>query len=91
MDFIYFYGYMLGEFCRENTNTSGYPSVNMTQFGKFEFQIPSISRQREISSKLFSFEDLTQNINTGLPAEIEFRRKQYEYYRETLLTFKELS
>ena len=33
---------------------------------------------------------LTNDISIGLPAEIEARQKQYEYYREKLLTFKEL-
>ena len=37
------------------------------------------------------FDALCNNIKEGLPAEIEARQKQYEYYREKLLTFKESS
>ena len=36
----------------------------------------------------YRFEALTTDLQSGLPAEIEARRKQYEYYREQLLTFK---
>ena len=49
--------------------------------------------KREIGdvSILDRFETLTTDLQSGLPAEIEARRKQYEYYREQLLTFKRIS
>ena len=40
---------------------------------------------------LDKFDALVNDLTSGLPAEIEARRKQYEYYRDQLLTFKELS
>jgi type I restriction enzyme S subunit len=40
---------------------------------------------------LNQFDDICTNMFTGLPAEIEARQKQYEYYRDKLLTFKKLS
>ncbi len=46
-----------------------------------------LSRQKQIVSILDKFEKLTIDISIGLPAEIEARRKQYEYYRNKLLTF----
>jgi type I restriction enzyme S subunit len=46
--------------------------------------------QREIVSILDKLDALVNDITYGLPAEIEARRKQYEYYRNKLLTFKEL-
>lgn len=56
------------------------------------FKIPALSleKQKQIVSILDKFEKLTNDISIGLPAEIEVRRKQYEYYRNKLLTFKEL-
>lgn len=42
-----------------------------------------------IVSILDRFDALTTDITTGLPAEIEARRRQYKYYRDKLLTFKE--
>ena len=50
--------------------------------------IPSLEEQEKIASILDRFDTLTTDITAGLPAEIEARRKQYEYYRDKLLTFK---
>ena len=52
--------------------------------------IPSLEEQERIANILDNFHDLCNDISEGLPAEIEARRKQYEYYRDKLLTFKEL-
>ena len=54
-----------------------------------ELKIPSFREQARIVSILDRFDALTTDIAHGLPAEIEARRKQYEYYRDKLLTFKE--
>jgi type I restriction enzyme S subunit len=51
--------------------------------------IPSLDEQARIVAILDRFDALTTDITSGLPAEIEARRKQYEYYRDKLLTFKE--
>ena len=56
---------------------------------KIKIPVPSLEKQKQIVSILDKFEKLTNNISIGLPAEIEARRKQYEYYRNKLLTFKE--
>lgn len=53
--------------------------------------IPPIEEQERIVSILDRFDALCNDISIGLPAEIESRRKQYEYYRDKLLTFKEVS
>jgi len=51
--------------------------------------LPSLLEQRRIASMLDSFKAMTKSVCVGLPAEIDARRKQYEYYRDRLLTFKE--
>lgn len=51
--------------------------------------VPSIERQNSIVAVLDSFENLVNDITQGLPAELAARRRQYEYYRDKLLTFKE--
>lgn len=56
---------------------------------KTEISIPTIEKQKEIVSKLKYFDKLCNDITNGLPAEIELRQKQYEYYRDKLLKFKE--
>ncbi len=50
--------------------------------------IPTLEKQEQIVRILDSFESICNNITSGLPAEIEARHKQYEYYRDKLLTFK---
>lgn len=50
--------------------------------------IPSIEKQNKIVEKLDYIDNLCNNYETGLPAEIAARHKQYEYYRDKLLTFK---
>lgn len=52
--------------------------------------IPSIEEQNRIVRILDNFYSITNDISDGLPAEIEARQKQYEYYRDKLLAFKEI-
>ena len=54
-----------------------------------ELNLPSLETQKRIVSILDRFDTLCNDLSTGLPAEIEARQKQYEYYRDKLLTFKE--
>ena len=50
--------------------------------------VPSLDVQNRIVNVLDNFEKICSDLNIGLPAEIEARQKQYEYYRDKLLTFK---
>lgn len=59
-------------------------------FKRVQMPVPPLEKQKHIVSILDKFEKLTNDISVGLPAEIEARRRQYEYYRNKLLTFKEL-
>ena len=52
--------------------------------------IPTVKEQKKITEILDRFDILCNDLSTGLPAEIEARQKQYEYYRDKLLSFKEL-
>lgn len=52
--------------------------------------LPSMDEQEKIVSLLDRFDNLVHDVSEGLPAEIEARQKQYEYYRNKILTFKEL-
>ena len=53
-----------------------------------QIPLPTLEEQRRIVSILDRFDALCNDLTSGLPAEIEARRKQYEYYRDKLLTFK---
>lgn len=52
--------------------------------------VPPLEQQQRIVDILDRFDTLCNDISSGLPAEIEMRQKQYEYYRDKLLSFKEL-
>ena len=54
------------------------------------FPIPTLEEQKKIVSAIKKFYVLCNDISEGLPAEIEARRKQYEYYRDKLLSFEEV-
>ena len=67
----------------------GNPSLTSTAMSKIHIPIPPLEVQQEIVEVLDKFDALIHDISCGLPAEINARRKQYEYYRDRLLTFKE--
>ncbi len=90
MKFFFYQCFLLGEWCKKNTNVSGFASVDMTAFKKYKFPIPPLEIQQEIVTILDQFSLLTTDLLAGIPAEIEARKKQYEYYREKLLAFKPL-
>lgn len=60
----------------------------MRALEQFVVSIPDLKEQNRIVSILDRFDALCNDLTSGLPAEIEARRKQYEYYRDKLLTFK---
>ncbi|BAK81234.1 restriction endonuclease subunit S [Candidatus Arthromitus sp. SFB-rat-Yit] len=68
---------------------ASYPSITDTLVKKYMISIPSIEKQQKIINILDRFDKLCNDLTEGLPAEIEARKKQYEYYRDKLLTFKE--
>ena len=64
------------------------PQFNTGAISQVNIPLPSLEEQNRIVSILDRFDRLTNDLTTGLPAEIEKRRQQYEYYRDKLLTFK---
>ena len=58
-------------------------------FSKIRIPIPPLDEQARIVAILDKFDALVNDISSGLPAEIQARRKQYEHYRDRLLSFKE--
>ncbi|MCM1310433.1 MAG: restriction endonuclease subunit S [Bacteroides sp.] len=87
--FIYYYMFIVDEFCKNNTNVSGFASVDMGKLKKMPFPIPPLPMQKRIVAILDRFEALVNDLTKGIPAEISARREQYEYYRNRLLTFKQ--
>lgn len=65
------------------------PRGDKSAIMEYMFVIPTLEKQKEIASTLDEFDKLANDIASGLPAEIEARRRQYEYYRDELLDFRE--
>lgn len=63
------------------------PKLNQKNLNKIPIPLPAPDEQHRIVSILDRFDALCNDLTSGLPAEIEARRKQYEYYRDKLLTF----
>ena len=74
-----------------NQQGASYPAIGDKVLKDYEIPVPSLEMQEKIATVLDRFNALCNDISTGLPAEIEARQKQYEYYRDKLLTFKEKS
>ncbi|QQW89213.1 restriction endonuclease subunit S [Helicobacter pylori] len=70
---------------------AGIPALNKADIETLTIPIPPLEIQQEIVKILDQFLALTTDLLAGIPAEIEARKKQYEYYREKLLTFKPLT
>ncbi len=69
---------------------AGIPALNKADIETLTIPIPPLEIQQEIVKILDQFSALTTDLLAGIPAEIKARKKQYEYYREKLLTFKPL-
>lgn len=67
------------------------PQISLKVTEEFVIPFPPQSEQQRIVDILDRFDALCNDISIGLPAEIEARQKQYEYYRDKLLAFKEIS
>ena len=83
--FLYYYCFLLDEYCLNHTNVSSFASVDMRAFRAFEFPILPLDVQCEIASILDQF----TRLETELEAEIEARRSQCAYCRDRLLSFPE--
>ena len=88
--FIYYYMFIVDEFCKNNTNVSGFASVDMDKLKRMPIPIPPIPVQEKIVAILDRFEALVNDLCSGLPAEIEAVNARYEFYRNHLLSFTPL-
>ncbi len=88
LKFLYFYLQTIDvSYCVAGTP----PKINQENLKQIKIPIPPLEIQQEIVKILDQFSLLTTDLLAGIPAEIEARKKQYEYYREKLLTFKPLT
>lgn len=89
--FVYHYLITKSTYIKANVRKASIPRLSRTVIEKIEIPVPPIEEQQRIVDILDRFDALCNDISAGLPAEIEARQKQYEYYRDKLLTFQEMS
>jgi len=89
-EYLYFYLDGKYEHLRAISNGDGTRGgLSLRLLRPYKMPLPSLEVQNRIVVILRRFEQLINDISSGLPAEIEARKKQYEYYRDKLLSFKE--
>ena len=87
----YFFENKIENVMNESSRGGGIKNVpSVRELKEIKISVPSVEKQKEIVLLLDNFSSICTDISSGLPAEIEARQKQYEYYRDQLLTFKEL-
>lgn len=79
------------EMVRVKASHGSQPNLGMRELEKFEVSIPPLDEQLRLVEILDRFDALCNDITQGLPAEVQARRRQYEYYRDKLLSFQPLA
>lgn len=86
--YLYYYLMTKQDYLSSQVRKASVPRLSPIVIKDLVIPIPSLDEQQRIVSILDRFDTLTNDLTAGLPAEIEKRRQQYEYYRDKLLTFK---
>lgn len=88
-DFLYHFlsSDLVLNYWNSKINSGSVSNLNADIIKSLEIPIPTLSEQERIARVLDNFDTLTSSITEGLPREIELRQKQYEYYRNMLLSF----
>ena len=85
--FIFYYFYIIDDWCKKNIYVGNFPSVDVLQLKKLDFPIPPLSVQSRIVEILDKFTVMEAELEEQLQAELELRKKQYQHYREQILNF----
>ena len=83
--FLYYFLTTVG--LGEMNQAGGVPSQTQSVLNELKIPVPPLAEQARIVAILDKFDALTNSLTEGLPREIELRQKQYEYYRDVLLSF----
>ena len=86
--YLCFYLHSQNEYIYSRVRKASIPRLSRTVVEKIKIPLPPLEEQQRIVDILDRFDTLCNDISKGLPAEIEARKKQYEYYRDKLLIFK---
>lgn len=91
IDLKYIYYFLQNFNLNKLAKGGGQPLITGGQIKDIDLNLPPYEEQKRVSSILNKFDTYINSLDVGLPAEIEIRKKQYEYYRGQLLNFKELN
>lgn len=88
----FLYYYLIGQqhFLQSKVRKAGIPTLDALIIEKLQIPIPPLHIQQKIVGILDRFTELTAELTAELAEELTARQKQYEYYRDKLLTFNEL-
>ena len=86
-EYVYYYLNSIKDYLANKSYGSAQDNLNLSTFSSLKIPVPSLEIQSRIVQVLDSFDKVCNDLNIGLPKEIELRQKQYEYFREKLLTF----
>ena len=89
--FLYYYLKSIQDYLLSLKRGGALQHITSKHISNLSIPVPPLSEQEKIVSILDNFDNLCNNTKTGLPAEIEKVQKQYEYYRDKLLDFKQTS
>lgn len=76
-------------FLKSRVRKAGIPTLDANVIENLKIPLPPLAEQERIVAILDKFDKLCNDLSAGIPAEIAARKKQYEYYRDKLLTFEE--
>ena len=86
--YLYFYiTAFIKPYVKARSKDGTLPYITLPILSGFEIPLPPLAEQERIVAILDRFDSLCNSLTEGLPAEIELRKKQYEYYRDKLLSF----
>ena len=85
--YVFHYFFLINEELKRIGSDATLQIIGIKKLEKIKIPLPTLEEQQRIASILDKFDTLVNSISEGLPKEIALRRKQYEYYRERLLSF----
>ncbi len=88
--YLYYYlnSFYVKDYIEQKAHGGGYKNIGIKDLMKIPVKLHTEEEQEKIARILEKFDVINSNMDEGIPAEIEARRKQYEYYRDKLLSFK---
>jgi type I restriction enzyme S subunit len=89
--FLYYALLCQKDYLLSRVRRASVPRLARSVIEELKIPVPPLEEQERIVAILDRIDDLCNDLTSGIPAEIEARQKQYEYYRDKLLTFKEVS